>query len=42
MIAYTIVILCAWLGSLFIPFWFVGLEKSDASTSQKDSHFLRG
>jgi len=42
MIAYSIVILFLWLGSLFVPFWFVGFEKSDVPTSQKDSHFLRG
>ena len=37
MIAYSIIILCAWVGSIFIPFFFVGLEDSHAKHKhQKD------
>ena len=43
MIAYSIVILVAWTGSLFIPFWLCGFEDPHQEYKhQKDTHFLRG
>ena len=42
MIAYSVVILVSWLGSIFIPFFFVGFEDSQRHKYSEDSHFLRG
>ena len=43
MIAYSIIILVSWVGSIFIPFFFVGFEdKNSRHKHQKDAHFLRG
>ena len=43
MIAYSVVILLAWFGTLFIPFWFVPINpRNNDDSSNNDTHFLRG
>ncbi len=42
MIAYSIVILLSWIGSIFIPFFFVGFEDTENYYRHRDVHFLRG
>lgn len=42
MIAYTFVVLFAWLGSLFIPFFFCGFDHNDHRTHKEKTHFLKG
>ena len=42
MIGYSIAILSLWIGSIFVPFFFTGLESNESHKHQKDSHFLRG
>ena len=42
MIAYSIVVLSMWIGSIFVPVFFGGMDHNEEYKHQKDSHFLRG
>ena len=42
MIAYSLVILSAWIGSLFIPFYFCGFDNNDHHVHREKTHFLKG
>ena len=42
MIAYTLIVLFTWLGSLFIPFYFCGIDNNDSYVHREKTHFLKG
>ena len=42
MIAYSLVVLFLWVGSLFVPFFFCGFENNDRQTHSEKTHFLKG
>lgn len=43
MIAHSIIVLIAWISSIFLPFFLVRSSTEEAkSIRNKDSHFMRG
>lgn len=42
MIAYSLVILFSWVGSIFIPFFFCGFGHNEGHVHEENTHFLKG